>query len=154
MASALSIWAAARSLKLSKLPRSVLPSSAMLPLSGCCACRLKLGGMLAEDNLDLRGIKTLEDIPDRSVSGCAAPLQTEDRIQPAAMHIDEGDDASIRVAVGHDGRDGEQKHVGKLVPLPLPAAGIGNVRQQVQQRCECGHANLRLGCRPRTSVDS
>jgi hypothetical protein len=61
------------------------------------------------------------------------------------MDIDEGDDASIRVAAGHDGKNGEQQHVRKLVFLPLPAAGIGNFRQQVQQRCECGHGNLRLG---------
>jgi hypothetical protein len=46
--------------------------------------------------------------------------------------------------------------VGKLVFLPLPAARIGNFRQQVQERCECGHGNLRLGCRPRSqrSADS
>jgi hypothetical protein len=46
--------------------------------------------------------------------------------------------------------------VRKLVFLPLAAAGIGNFRQQVQQWCECGYGNLRLGCRPRsqTSADS
>jgi len=82
-------------------------------LSGRCACRLKPGGMLAEDSLDLRGIEPLEDVADRGVSGRAAPLQTEGRVQLAAMNIDEGDDASIRVAACHDGEDGEQQYVGK-----------------------------------------
>jgi hypothetical protein len=40
--------------------------------------------------------------------------------------------------------------------LSLSAARIGNFCQQIQERRECGHGNLRLGCRPRsqTSADS
>jgi hypothetical protein len=112
--------------------------------------------MLTEDHLDVGWIKSLEDVADRGVGRCPAPRQAECRVQPAAMHIDESNDASIRVAAGHDGENGEQQDVGKLVFLPLPAARIGNFRQQVQERCECGHGNLRLGCRPRSqrSADS
>ena len=46
------------------------------------------------------------------------------------MNIDEGDDASIRVATRHDGQDGEQQHVGKLVFLSLPTAGIRHFRSR------------------------
>jgi len=35
------------------------------------------------------------------------------------MDGDEGDNAAIRVAAGHDGEDGEQQHVGQLVESPL-----------------------------------
>src|SRR5208283_4128028 len=103
-------------------------------LSGRCACRLKPGGMLAEDRLDLCGIKPLEDVADCGVRGRAAPLQTEGRVQLAAIDIDEGDDASIRVATCHDGEDGEQQHVRKLVFLSLSTARIRHFRQQTQQR--------------------
>ena len=75
-------------------------------LSGLCAHRLKPGGMLAEDRLDLRRIEPLEDVADRGMSRRAAPLQTERRVQPAAMDINERDNASIRVAPRHDGKDG------------------------------------------------
>ena len=125
-------------------------------LSRCSVCCLKQGCMFTKDHLDLGWIEPLEDVSDCGVSRCTAPLQPEGRVQLTAMDIDEGDDASIRVAAGYDGEDGEQQHVGKLVFLPLSAARIGNFRQQVQERRECGHGNLRLGCRPRsqTSADS
>ena len=41
----------------------------------------------------------------------------------SAMHVDEGDDATIRVAAGHDSEDGEQQHIRQLVELPLHGAG-------------------------------
>ena len=114
------------------------------------------GGMLAEDRLDFCGIKPLEDVADRGVSRRAAPLQAEGRVQLAAMNIDEGDDASIRVVLTrHDGEDGEQQHVGKPgkpVFLSLPAAGIRHFRQQTQQRQKWRHSNLRLGCPPRSQT--
>jgi len=55
------------------------------------------------------------------------------------MDADEGDnvrrtssfDAAIRVAAGHDGKDGEQQHVGQLVELALRPARIKDVRQHV-----------------------
>ena len=70
------------------------------------------------------------------------------------MDVDEGDDAAIRVAAGHDGKDGEQQDVGQLIELALPTPGIGDVRQQTQQRRKCSHGNLRLGCRPRSQTSS
>ena len=88
--------------------------------------------MLPEDHLDVGWIKPFEDIAYRGVRRRTAPLQAECRVQPAAMDIDEGDDPSIRVAAGHDGENGEQQDVGKLVFLPLSAARIGNSSQQVQ----------------------
>jgi hypothetical protein len=125
-------------------------------LSGCSVCCLKQGCMLTEHHLDLGWIEPLEDVTDRGVSRCTAPLQPEGRVQLTAMDIDEGDDAPIRVAAGYDGEDGEQQYVGKLVFLTLSTTRVGNFRQQVQERRECGHGNLRLGCRPRsqTSIDS
>jgi len=81
--------------------------------------------MLAEDRFDLRGITPLEDVPDRGVSRRAAPLQAEGRVQLAAMNIDEGDDASIRVATCYGGEDGEQQHVGSLYFWPCPRRGSG-----------------------------
>ena len=62
-------------------------------LAGLCAYRPKPGGMLANDRLDLCGIKPLEDVADRGVSRRAAPLRTDGRVH-AAMNIDEGGDAS------------------------------------------------------------
>jgi len=47
---------------------------------------------------------------------------------------DEGDDAAIRVAAGHDGKNGEQQHVGQPVELALRPARIRDVRQHVLQR--------------------
>ena len=84
--------------------------------------------MLPEDPLDVGWIKPLQDVADRSVSRCAAPRQAECRVQPTAMHINESDDASIRVAASHDGKNGKQQDVGKLIFPPLSAAGIGNSR--------------------------
>jgi hypothetical protein len=76
-------------------------------LSGRRACSLQQGGMAAEDRLDRGRIEPLEDVADCSVRWCAAPVQTEGGVQLAAMGIDERDDASIRIAAGHDGKDGE-----------------------------------------------
>ena len=79
-------------------------------------------------------------------------FQTKRRVQPAAMDIDEGDDASIRIATCDDRKDGEQQHVGKFVFLPLPTARIRHLRQQTQQRRKWRHGNLRLGCHPRSQT--
>src|SRR4051812_19312320 len=70
------------------------------------------------------------------------------------MNVDEGDDAAIRVAAGHDGEDGEQQDVRQLIELALPTPGIGDVRQQPQQRRKCSHGNLRVGCRPRSQTQA
>ena len=77
-------------------------------LSGRCAGGLQQRGMAAEDRLHRGRIEPLEDVADGGVRGRAAPLQTEGGVQPAAVDIDEGDDAAIRVATGDDGENGEQ----------------------------------------------
>jgi hypothetical protein len=121
-------------------------------LSGPCACGLQKGGMAAEDLLDRIRVEPLKNVADGSMSGRAAPAQSEERVQAAAMDVDEGDDATIRVAAGHDGEDGKQQHVGQLVQLALRPARIRNFLQQAQQRRECSHGNLRFGCRPRSQT--
>lgn len=116
------------------------------------ACGLQKGGMAAEDLLDRIRVEPLKNVADGSMSGRAAPAQSEERVQAAAMDVDEGDDATIRVAAGHDGEDGKQQHVGQLVQLALRPARIRNFLQQAQQRRECSHGNLRFGCRPRSQT--
>ena len=133
VANALSTWAAARSLNLSKLPRSILPSSAMLPCPGV-ARRLQQDSMAAENSLHLNWVEPLQDIADGDVSRRASPVQATGRVQPAAVDVDEGDDAAIRVAAAHDGEDGEQQHIRQPIELALRPARVRHVRQQVQQR--------------------
>ena len=91
-------------------------------LSGCGARRLQQGGMAAEGRFHPGRVEPLEDVADGSVRRRAAPVQAEGRVQPAAMDVDEGDDAAIRVAAGYDGKDGEQQHMEQLVELPLRPA--------------------------------
>src|SRR6186713_3130966 len=112
--------------------------------------------MAAKDRLHRGRIEPLEDVADCGVRGCAAPFQTEGRVQPVAMDVDEGDDAPRRIAAGHDGKYREEQHMWQLVELSLCPAWIGNLRQQAQKRRECSHGNLRFGCRPKsqTSADS
>lgn len=107
---------------------------------------------MAEDILDLCRIKPLENVTDGGVGWRAAPVQSEDRVQAAAVDVDESDDAPIRVAAGHDSEDGKQQHIGQLVELPLRPARIGHWFQQAQQRRECSHGNLQFGCRPRNQT--
>ena len=83
-------------------------------LPGGRTCGLQQGGMAAEDRLDRGRIEPLKDVADRGVRRCAAPVQTESGVQLAAVHVDECDDASIRVATGHDSKDGKQQHVWQL----------------------------------------
>ncbi len=123
-------------------------------LSGCRARGLQPGGMAAEHRLHIDRVEPVEDVADGGVRGGAAPFQAEHGVQPVAMQVDEGDDAAIRVAAGHDGEDGKQQHVGKLVDLPLPTTRIGDFGEQAQQRRECSHGNLRLGCHPRSQTFS
>ncbi len=116
-------------------------------LSRGLARRLQQAGMAAERSLHRGRIEALQDVADGGVGRRSAPLEAEDRVQPLAVHVDEGDDAAIRVAAADDGQDGEQQHVGQFVHLALRAARIGNLLQDVQQRRERGHGNLRSGDR-------
>ena len=125
-------------------------------LSRRCACCLQLCRVATEDRLHRDRIKPLQDVADGGVRRRTSPFQAEYLIQSAAVHVDEGDDAAVGVAAGHEGEDGKQQHIRQLVELALRPARVGNLCQQVQQRRECSHGNLLLGCRPRsqTSADS
>ena len=123
-------------------------------LSGRGVRCLQQRSMAAKDRLHRGRIEPLENVADSGVRGCAAPFQTERGVQPVAMDADEGDDAPIRVAAGHDGDDGVQQHVGQPVALTLPTTAIGNFGEQAQQRRDCSHGNLRPGCRPRSQTSA
>ena len=112
--------------------RLAVQGNAALPRRG--TRRLQQGGMAAKGRLHPGRIEPVEDVADSGVRRRPLPFQREGRVQPAAVDGDEGDDATIRVAAGHDGEDGEQQHIGQLVELSLRPARIRNVRQHVQQR--------------------
>lgn len=97
-------------------------------LSGRGARGLKKGGMTAKRPFHAVWVKALNDVADRGVRWRASPFQTEGGVQSVAMHVDEGDDATIRVATSDDGKDGEQKDVGQRVELALGTARIRDVR--------------------------
>ena len=88
------------------------------------AGRLQPGRVLAERGFDIGRRKSLKNIANGRVRRRSAPCETKRGIQFGAMHVDEGDDAAIGVAAGYDRQNGKQQHVGQLVLLALPAAGI------------------------------
>jgi hypothetical protein len=57
-------------------------------------------------------IESLENIADGRVRGRSTPRETERFVQPATMNVDEGDDATGRIATRHDGKNRKQQHVG------------------------------------------
>jgi len=81
-------------------------------LPGGCARRLKQRGMATKTGLYRSRIEPLEDIADGRVRGRSSPCQTERGVQPATMNVDEGDDATGRIATRHDGKNRKQQHVG------------------------------------------
>jgi hypothetical protein len=115
-------------------------------LPGGPARRLKQCSMATKTGLYSSRIEPLEDIADGRVRGCATPCETERFVQPVTMNIDEGDDATGRIAPGHDGKNRKQQHVGQAVKFSLRPARVGNISQQIQQRSKSSHGN------PPTSV--
>ena len=111
--------------------------------------RLQQCRMASERGLNRSRIEPLEDVADRRVRGRASPFQAETAVQPAAMNVDEGDDAAIRVAAADDRQDREQQDMRQLVELAFRAPRIGNLCQDIEQRAERGHDNLRIGCLPK-----
>ena len=152
VANALSTCAAARSLNLSKLPRSVLPSSAMLPCPGVARAACSRAAWWRKAFSTAVGSRPWRIIADGGMRRCSAPVQAERRVQPVTVNGNEDDNTAIRVAAGHDGQDGEQQHVGQLVELPLRPARIRNVRQHVQQRRKRSHGNPHPNCRSRSQT--
>src|ERR1700687_4321501 len=80
-------------------------------LLGGCARRLKQCGMATKTGLYRSWIEPLEDIADGCVRGRSTPCQTERGVQPATINVDEGDDATGRIAARHDGKNRKQQHV-------------------------------------------
>jgi len=101
-----------------------------------------------KDRLHSDRIEPLEDVADRGMRRCAAPFQTKAAVEGAAMGVDERDDTAIGIAAAHDREDRKQKHVGQLVEFALRAALVRHISQDVEQRGERGHGNLRIGYLP------
>src|SRR3984885_12381703 len=110
-------------------------------LPGGCASHLKQRRMAAKTGLYRSRIEPLEDIADGRVRGRSTPSQTERGVQPATMNVDEGDDATRRIAAGHDGKNRKQQHVGQAVEFPLSPTRVGNFSQHIQQRSKSSHGN-------------
>src|SRR3954469_11336545 len=69
--------------------------------AGCArlgAGRLQQAGMAAEDSLEGAAVEALQDVADRGVRRRASPRQAKGSVQAAAVHVDEGSDAAIRIA--------------------------------------------------------
>jgi hypothetical protein len=73
------------------------------------ASRLQQAGVTTEGCLHRVAVQALQDVADRGVCRCAPPSQGKGSIQAAAMGVDEGGDAAIRVAAADDGQDREQQ---------------------------------------------
>ena len=65
----------------------------------------------------------LQDVADRGVRRCAAPGETESRIQFAAMYVDEGDDTTIGVAAGHHGQNGNSHTCNRQESVQITGQG-------------------------------
>src|SRR5208283_3801559 len=117
-------------------------------LPGGCARRLKQCGMATKTGLYRSRIESLEDIADGRVRGRSTPSKTKRFVQLATMNVDEGDDATGRIAARHDGKNRKQQHVGQAVEFPLRPTRVGNFSQQIQQRSKSSHGNLRLRLPP------
>src|ERR1700688_2795043 len=117
-------------------------------LPGGCTRRLKQCGMATKPVFYRSRIEPLEDITNGRVRGRSTPCKTERFVQPAAMNVDEGDDATGRIAARHDGKNRKQQHVGQAVEFPLSPTRVGNFSQQIQQRSKSSHGNPRLRLPP------
>src|SRR5829696_9084547 len=143
LAKALSTWAAAWSSRWSKLPRSVLPSSAMTRRPGavltsprCWAWRRKAASIAAGSSACKRARSVL-------TAGARRKRAPKVHIQPLAMHADEQADAAVGGGAGQDGQHREQQQGGKAVTLSLAAARIGDLFQGGEQAGERHHGGLR-----------
>src|SRR5271154_5687961 len=110
-ANAVSTCLALASLKLSKLPFSVLPSNAMTRVWGARRSEIQVRGVFTEDLFDLGRAQPLQNIADRGMRRRPLPLDLEGFIQPSPMRLDVSADAAIGVGAAHHGENGEQQHV-------------------------------------------
>ena len=111
--------------------------------------RLQPCRVAPERGLRRARIEPLEDVADRRVRGRAPSFQAEAAVQPAAMDVDEGGYAAIRVAAADNRQDREQQDMRQLVELAFRATRIGDLCQDIKQRAERGHDDLRVGCLPK-----
>src|ERR1700723_2752500 len=100
-------------------------------LPGGCVRHLKQCRMATKTGFHRSRIEPLEDIADGRVCGRSTPSKTERFIQLVTMNVDEGDDATRRIAAGHDGKNSKQQHMGQAVELPLRPTRIRNFSQQI-----------------------
>src|SRR6202020_3455184 len=101
-------------------------------LPGGCGRRLKQRRMATKTGLYRSRIEPLEDIADGRVRGRSTPRKTERFVQPATINVDEGDDATGRIAARNDGKNRKQQHVGQAVEFPLQPTNPATV--QIQPR--------------------
>ena len=127
-----------------------LPVDGDADLTGVGEGSLQHGSVTAESGFQGSGVKLQQDVADGRVRRRTAPGQGEGRIQGLAVLIDEDGDVTIAIGACDDGEDGEQQNIAKLVTSALCPPGIGDVLQQGEQRGECSHGNLQLGCRARS----
>src|SRR5450631_3210162 len=99
-------------------------------LPGGCARRLKQCGMATKTGLYRSRIEPLEDIADGGVRGRSTPSKTKRFVQPATMNVDERDDATGRIAAGHDGKNRKQQHGGN--PLFCQSPHFGRTLLQIR----------------------
>src|SRR3982751_6808419 len=138
-ANALSTCAAARSSRWSKLPRSVLPSSAMTRR----AAAPELLGVAAEGGLPLGRAERVKEGARRVDGRGAAEAGAEGGVEPLAVHADEQADAAVAGGARQDGQHREQQQVGQRVALALGPTRVGDPVQGGEQAGERHHGGFR-----------
>src|SRR3954467_11716079 len=156
-ANALSTCAAARSSRWSKLPRSVLPSSAMTRRPGAAvappsrsawsrkAASSSVGAGAGEGGRQLGRVERVEEGAQRVDGGGAAETGAEGGVEPLAMHADEQADAAVGGGAGQHRQDAEQQQGSQGIALALPAARVRHLLQGGEQAGERHHGGLRCG---------
>jgi len=99
-------------------------------------CGIKVVGIGAKGRLDVVGIQTDQNRPDRGMRGPPLPSQFKSRVQPLEMRSDEGRDAAIRVGAGHDRQDRKQQDIALLVPFALGTPWIRDRSEPCQNGSE------------------
>src|SRR3954451_18801766 len=150
-AKALSTCAAARSSRWSKLPRSVLPSSATTRRPGevgasssRSAWRRKAASSSAGSSACRRARSVLTAGARREAGvdgGRAAEAGAEGGVEPLAMHADEQADAAVGGGAGQHRQDAEQQQGGEAVAPALAAARVGDPVQGGEQPAERHHGS-------------
>src|SRR3954469_12364403 len=150
-ANALSTCAAARSSRWSKLPRSVLPSSATTRrpgVAGASSRRPAWGGgargAARGGGGSQRGrVERVKEGAQRVDGGGAAEAGAEGGVEPLAMHADEQAGAAVGGGAGQHRQDAEQQQGGEAVAPALAAARVGDLLHGGEQAGERYHDSFR-----------